>query len=176
MVTRDDIRPFDYSAAEVEASVPAEEGRYHRLLDEAVHRLAAARAEPAAALFVAGQVVRGTSWAGYRNGRARLASAAASYLTWLAPPKCWRYVELAPVSGRRPLGWASPEGDLVVDFLDVAPRAVKGCVRAVEKKAMAPVAVRVLNLLAPTHSVVHVPGASPIALYESKWSFGEGAR
>lgn len=90
MVTRGRAAPFDYCAAEVEAAVPPEDGRYHRLLDEVVHRLAGSGADATAALAIAGQVVRTTIWAGYRSGRARLASAAASYLTWLAPPGDWK--------------------------------------------------------------------------------------
>lgn len=176
MVTRDDAAPFDYCAAEVAAAAPAEDGRYHRLLDEVVRRLAIAGAEPTAALAVAGQVVRDTTWAGYRNGRARLASAAASYLTWLAPPGDWKYTELSLVGERRPVGWRSPDGELVVDFLDVAPRAIKACVRGVEKMEMSPVAIRALDLMAPTRSTAYLGTAAPVALAETRWWFAGGAR
>jgi hypothetical protein len=88
---------------ELEAANPRSGDLYARLLDQTIHLLAELGAAPSDALFVAGQVVRGSSWASFRSGRSRLATASATYLTWLAPPSPWTYVGGQTVSDRRPV-------------------------------------------------------------------------
>lgn len=161
----------DRSAAQAEAALPRDDRLYPRLLDQLVRELAVCRAEPTAALAAAGRLVRGTSWAGYRSGRARLASAAASYLTWLAPPTPWAAVELPEIAGRRPIGWRSVNGDVLIDLLSGGPRDVKRFMRVVGELGIEFTAVRALDLLAPTRSTAHEKGKLPMALRESPWWF-----
>ncbi|MGH8979442.1 MAG: hypothetical protein ACRDWE_00270 [Acidimicrobiales bacterium] len=166
------------AAVEAAASNPRAEndGLYGRLLDQVVGQLAVERAEPRGGLAAAGQAVRGTAWAGYRNGRARLASAAAAYLTWLAPPKDWATFETEQVGGRRPIGWRSPAGESIVDLLGGGSIYVKGLVPAVRELHPDAAVIRAMDLLAPTRSVAYQRGAPAVPLLESEWWFAEDGR
>jgi hypothetical protein len=165
-----------WAELELQAAYPREEGRYPQLLDHVVHAMCAQALEPISALVVTSAILRGTNWASYRNGRTRLASAAASYLTWLAPPTGWIYKDVGVVGDRRPLGWVNTDGELLIDLLaggQIDPRRGAGPVVAAYRDA---VAVRVLNLLAPRQSVVHHGTRQVGPLLESPWWFEGSGR
>lgn len=107
------------TAVQVAAAKPADPAVFPVLLDRVVAQLVQTGSGPTAALGVAGQVVRHTPWAGYRTGRSRLASSAAAYLRWMAPPEDWAAGKILKVSGRTGFTWVSPDGELIVDLLDV---------------------------------------------------------
>lgn len=163
--------------AELEAAAAApnesNDQLYARLLDQVVGELAARGAEPIEALGAAGRAVKGTPWAGYRNGRARLASAAATYLTWLVPGSGWTHFDAGEVEGRRPVGWQSASGETVVDVLG-GGRASSRIVRRVRDLYPEVTAIRVLDLLAPRRSVAYPKGMPSVPLVETPWWF-EGA-
>jgi hypothetical protein len=163
--------------AEIEAAAaapnPGNDQLYVRLLDQVVDELVARGAEPTEALGAAGRAVKGTPWAGYRNGRARLASAAATYLTWLVPGNSWTHFDAGEVEGRRPVGWQSAGGETVVDVLG-GGRANTGIVRQVRDLHPEAAVIRVLDLLAPRRSVAYPKGAPPVQLVDTPWWF-EGA-
>lgn len=163
---------IDRAAVEAAAAAPARgnEDLFPTLLDRVVGQLVTSRAEPTSALAIAGQVVRGTAWATYRNGRARLASAAAAYLTWLAPPEPWLGFEVPPIAGRQPIGWRAASGEVLIDLLGGGHVYVKQLVRELARRDEA-TAIRAIDLLHPRASVAHAPGAQPVALPESPWWF-----
>ena len=167
---------IDRAAVEVDASTPnpKNEDLYPRLLDEVVARLLSERMEPTAALAVAGHVVRGTPWASYRTGRIRLASAAASYLTWLVPPANWTPGTAPAIAGRQPVAWCSPAGETIVDLLGGGRTYVKQLAHPLARLGHF-AAVRAIDLVAPTKSVAYPSGAHSLPLVESEWWFG-GAR
>ena len=167
---------IDRAAVEMAAAVPnpKNEDLYPRLLDEVVARLVSERMEPTAALAVAGHVVRGTQWASYRTGRIRLASAAASYLTWLAPPAGWTPAPAPAITGRQPVAWCSPAGETIVDLLGGGRTYVKQLAHPLARLGHFD-AVRAIDLVAPTKSVAYPSGAHSLPLVESEWWFG-GAR
>jgi hypothetical protein len=167
---------IDRCAVEAEAASPRTDDLYPRLLDQVVRELALDGAGPAAALAAAGRAVRSTPWAGYRTGRARLASAAASYLTWLAPPAPWTAIDVPEIAGRRPVGWSSPGGEVLIDLLSGGTRDIKRLMRAAGAAGIDFVAVRALDLLAPTRSTAYPKGGLPLPLPESPWWFAGGAR
>lgn len=153
------------SAVQVAAAKPADTAVFPRLLDQVVVELVASGGAPSAALGVAGRAVRGTTWAGYRNGRNRLASMAASYLRWMAPPEAWGAADPRSVSGRTAFPWVSPAGELIVDLLDVgdveghtlaAAFHAHGLARAAELgSGVHLVGVRLMRLTSPTSSVLY---------------------
>jgi hypothetical protein len=158
---------------ELEAANPRSGDLYAHLLDRTIHLLAGRGAAPSDALFVAGQVVRGTPWASFRSGRSRLATASATYLTWLAPPSPWTYVGGQTVSERRPVSWQSPDGAVVIDVLLAVKRDDKTMAGRISRDAGDEVvAVRALDLHAPNHSTVYEADGSVMPLTESKWAFG----
>jgi hypothetical protein len=167
---------LDRREVEIEAAWPKNEDLYPSLLDQAVHLMTAGGIEPTSALSVAGRVVRGTPWAGFLSGKGRLASAAASYLTWLAPPSSWQAVDVPRVDGRLPVGWMSPSGELVVDLLFGAGRIPRGLVPLVKAAAPTYSVIRLLNLTAPTQSVAYLPGGAIQPLNETQWWFEGEAR
>jgi hypothetical protein len=166
-----------WSEIELGAAFPRQDGHYPAFLDEVVHQMCARSLGPTAALGVTARVLQGTNWAGYRSGKARLASGAASYLTWLAPPAEWSYVPLAPVGERRPVGWRSPGGELIADVLAGDNAYVRRFSAASVKAAVPDVAaVRVLNLLAPRHSVALLASGKTNPLVDTPWWFEGGQR
>lgn len=110
------------AAVQVVAAKPRSSAVLPQLRDKVVLDLVEGDRAPATdALAAAGRAVRGTSWAGYRSGRCRLATMAASYLRWLAPPATWSFVGAPSVSGRRAVAWLSPAGELQL------PRSQTAC-------------------------------------------------
>jgi hypothetical protein len=89
----------EWREIEIEAAKPRGPDLYPILLDRVVERLTDEDPDPTRALALAGQVVLGTPWAGFRSGRNRLASAAAAYITWIAPPEPWSKVCVDTVGG-----------------------------------------------------------------------------
>lgn len=158
-------------SAELEASAPRDRGLYAQLLDQAVHTLAAQRAEPSSALFVAGEVVRGTPWASHKTGRARLATAAAVYLTWLAPSSPWTYDGAEIHKSRRAVRWEGPGGRVVIDVLVANHRDKAMAQRILQGAGDEVAAVRALNLSSPNTSTVFESGGAVLAIAESSWSF-----
>lgn len=152
------------SAVQVAAAKPADPALFPALLDRVVAQVVQAGSKPTAALGVAGQVVRGTPWAWYRTGRSRLASTAAAYLRWMAPPEDWTVGEVLEVSGRAGFTWVSPAGELIVDLLDVGDVAGHTLAAAFHDHGAARVAelgpdvhlvgVRLMRLSNPTSSVL----------------------
>lgn len=167
----------EMAEAEVEAATPnpRNDQLFAQLLDRVVGELAADGAEPTEALAAAGRAVKGTAWAGYRGGRARLASAAAAYLTWLAPTEGWKYFDAGEVAGRRPIGWQSPEGVAIVDVLG-GGQAYTRIVRQVRAHYPEAAAIRVLDLLAPRRSRAYPKVSSSVPLVDTPWWFEGSAR
>jgi hypothetical protein len=166
----------DRCAREIEAGAPRDEVLYGQLLDRVVLRLACEALSPSSALAIAGQEVRGTAWSGYRSGRARLASAAAAYLTWLAPPPSWTPQPFGEIGTRHPIAWTSPVGDVLVDLLAGGALYAKSLVPAVRAAAEGPVVVRLLNVLAPMQSSAYLPNGQIVPLVGSAWWFEGGVR
>jgi hypothetical protein len=165
------VNESERSEIQVKASTPRDPALFGQLLDRVVHELVLGQPDPTRALALAGRAVHSTPWAGYRTGRARLATAAAAYLSWLAPPEPWVTVEVAAVSSRRPIGWRSPEGALVIDVLAAGSREVTSLGRAVLRAGTGAVAIRSLDVTAPARSKVFVTGVMPMMLAESDWVF-----
>ena len=175
-MTRDTaVRDLRRSEIEIEAASPRDPTLYPRLLDEVVHLVATGVSGEAPALVAAGQVVRGTPWAGFRTGRARLASAAAAYLNWMAPPRPWAYEAAVIIEGRRPLAWRCPEG-VLIDLLGAAGQPTRSLVPAARAAVPGSLVVRVLDLTAPTRSVYYEAGGAALPLLGSPWWFEGGAR
>ena len=166
----------DRCAREIEAGAPRDEVLYGQLLDRVVLRLACEGGSPTSALAIAGQEVRGTAWAGYRSGLARLASAAASYLTWCAPAPSWAPHPFGEVGNRHPIAWTSPVGDVMVDLLAGGALYAKSLVPVVRAAAEGPVVVRLLNMLAPMQSSAYLPNGQIVPLVGSAWWFEGGVR
>lgn len=161
--------------ADVEAAsalpAPGNEELFPVLLDRVVGRLVESRAEPTRALWIAGQVVRGTPWARYRNGRARLASAAATYLTWLAPPESWKAFAAPKVGNRRAIGWRAPSGEVIVDLLGGGSAYVKALVKDLAPLCPEATAIRAIDLLHPRASTAYEPNALAALLPDTCWWF-----
>lgn len=160
--------------AEVEAAAaapnPKNDQLYAQLLDQVVGELAARGASPTEALAAAGRAVKGTAWARYRSGRARLASAAAAYLTWLAPTGGWEHFDAGEVAGRRPIGWQSPEGEVIIDVLG-GGQAYTRIIRQVRATRPEAAVIRVLDLLAPRRSQAYPKASTSVALVDTPWWF-----
>ena len=112
-------RPRDRAAVQIEASRPRSSVSFGGFLDELIEDMAANGEPPTAALALAGRAVRGTPWSGYRNGRNRLATLAATYLHWLRPDEAWGFAGSLEVGGRRALVWSASDGSSLADLLDV---------------------------------------------------------
>lgn len=132
------------------------------------------RQEPSAAITATAGVLAGSSWRSYRAGRARVATQAAVYLTWLAPPAsycCGGILELP--GGRKAFGWRPPKGRQI--FADVLSPAGVGegdlhqlaeaALRQMTETSGGPVAgVRVCAVSAPTRSVLATPAGTMVEL------------
>lgn len=164
------------SAVQVAAARPRSTAVLPHLLDRVVLELVdGARAPSTGALSAAGRAVRGTSWDGYRTGRARLATMAASYLRWLAPPATWSLAGTPTAGGRRSLAWLSPSGELLIDLLDVGDTDGHTLVErlfAYGVSAAGQLAgVRLLRLSAPTTSVIYTTPERQQPLTDSPYWF-----
>lgn len=145
-----------------------------RLLDETVLSLLDnGRSPTTEALAVAGRVVKDTPWRGYRSGRTRLATMAASYLRWLAPPESWSFTGSIDVAARRVMTWTAPDGIRLADLLDVGENAGFGPFEElfdggdVDRLA----GVRVLRVGAPTTSLLYTGPNRHESLVESAYWF-----
>lgn len=84
--------PRDPAAVQAESRRPRRGHALESLLDQVVAALVEDGRPGTAALEIAGRAAVGTSWPGYRNGRNRVATLAATYLRWLAPREGWAHV------------------------------------------------------------------------------------
>lgn len=165
--------PRDPAAVQVQSRRPRKGHALESLLDEVVATIVEDGRPGTAALEAAGRAAVGTSWSGYRNGRNRVATLAASYLRWLAPRDGWEHVGTLEVGGRRPLAWRSTTGRLVVDLLDVdgeTARLVRPTFGACGELGES-TAVRLLRLDAPTASRLYTSPTAHEALVGTDYWF-----
>jgi hypothetical protein len=176
-VAATDVSEAERRIVEIEAAAPKDPDTFGQLLDAVVDELTRGEPEPTRALVIAGRVVAGTPWAGFRSGRARLATAAASYLNWVAPPLPWVRLDLdLSVDGRRPIGWCSELGVVFVDALVHGEREAASFARKLRKSGTEMAAVRAIDVLAPTRSKVYENGQRATLLRDSAWDFEGRAR
>lgn len=150
-------RARDRAAIQVEASRPRSPATFAALLDAVVADLISQNLAPTAALAAAGRAVIGTPWAGYRNGRNRLATLAASYLHWMVPDADWSFAGVLEVGSRRPLKWTSEGGRRITDVLDLdgQARSLVGAAFTAGDETGELTVVRLLRLSAPTSSLLY---------------------
>lgn len=151
------------------------------LLDEVVAALLVPhRRQPSDALAATAAVFADSRWRSYRAGRARVATQAAVYLTWLAPPSDYRLADVAPLdSGRRSFVWKAPRARS--GFADLlcpagAEEATAAHARALAVGSGGPVCfaqVRLLSVSAPTHSMLASADRTLVRLCDSALWFGE---
>jgi len=161
---------------QIEASRPRSSSSLETFLDELIGEMAADDDSPFSALAAAGRAVRGTPWAGYRNGRNRIATMAASYLHWLKPGASWTFSGALSVEGRRPLVWGG-DGHSLVDLLDVAgeAQALVGPTFHASANLGIIAGVRLLRLTAPATSLLYTSPSTHQRLSETPFWF-EGER
>src|SRR5690606_28163779 len=112
-------RTTDRTAVSVEASRPSGGPDLPGLVDQAAAAPVAPRPPSTAAPAAPGRAVPGPHPARDRTGRPRLATLAASYLRWFAPPEPWQPQPPAHLGGRHAPVWAGPDGETRIDLLDV---------------------------------------------------------
>lgn len=155
----------------LDASAPAAKSPLPALLDKViVTMLSQHDGDPTRVLAVTSEILRGTNWASYRNGRSRIATMAASYLRWVAPPTPWSFCRSEGLEDRR-LGmrWSGSEGQLL-DIIECQGRSDRS-VAAGAANLDDIVGVRLLRLDAPRHSIFYGVGASPVRIAETPWLF-----
>jgi hypothetical protein len=163
-------------AIEVDAAAPKNPNLQPRLLDGVVLELLKNHhADPLAALAVAGQMVRDTPWSGYRSGRARMATMAACYLTWLVPPSPWRLVDTTTMGqasqARVGFVFEGPEGQGLIDLLACGDADRRNAAEGATGCSESVVGLRLLNLSAPRQSVLYTSPHQHQPLAESAWMF-----
>ena len=169
-------RPRDRAAVQIEASRPQSSMSFGGLLDALIEDMAAKGEPPTAALALAGRAVRGTPWSGYRNGRNRLATLAATYLHWLRPDETWGFAGSLEVGSRRALMWSASDGSSLADLLDVDGSAqvlVAPTFRA-GARIDTFAGVRLLRLTAPSTSLLYTSPLAQQRLADSPFWFGVG--
>lgn len=169
-------RPRDRAAVQIEASHPRSSVSFGGFLDELIEDMATKGEPPTAALALAGRAVRGTPWSGYRNGRNRLATLAATYLHWLRPDETWNFAGSLEVGSRRALMWSASDGSSLADLLDVDGSAqvlvtptFRACARLDTFAG-----VRLLRLAAPSTSLLYTSPLAQQRLADSPFWFGTG--
>jgi hypothetical protein len=171
-----DVSEGERRIVEIEASAPRNPALFGRLLDRVVDELTRGEPEASRVFAIAGVVVAGTSWSGFRSGRTRLATAAASYLNWMAPPLPWARVDLdLIIEGRRPIGWRSDD-DLLVDVLVQGEREAASFLQQLRQNGVEATALRAIDSLAPTRSKVYERGSRSVLLRDSAWDLGGRTR
>lgn len=174
---RTDCQTIDRAAVALEAAVPRVPGEHLSLLERLVLELVQpVRQPPTAALGAAGRLTKGTNRAGHRAGRARLASQAATYLNWMAPPPSWPCLGAVPAADRSALAWRVPSGQVLVDVLgcgDRSERAVIGDVFDAATGLGDVAAVRLLHVGAPRVSQLYDSPSSYRPLAGTQWCFVE---
>jgi hypothetical protein len=168
-----DLTNAERRITEVEAAAPKDPELFGQLLDLVVDRLTKGPINPVLANEIAGQVTKGTPWAGFRSGRARLATVSANYLNWLAPPLPWARIDVvATATGRRPLGWVSAEGTVLIDLFVLNTRQGASFTRRLKVAGCTADVIRTIDITVPTRSKVLVTDARPVELVQSDWNFG----
>lgn len=148
------------------------------LLDLVVEQLLSpARLPATAAMAATARVVRDTRWRSYRAGRAKIATQAAVYMNWLAPPADYTMTAVE-VAGRRLFVFDGPAGcfaDLLIPDLggiSSADCAVVGETFAALAETVAAFGgVRLLTVSEPTASMAAVSPTRLVALTSSPFRF-----
>lgn len=163
------------AATQVAAARPHGTNQLPTLLDHVVADLVNADRDPTRALAAAGRACRETTWASYKTGRNRVATMAACYLRWLAPPESWTPAGTLAVGDRTVFLWAD-DGELIADVLAVGDQDVRDVVAAAFDGADGALdAVRAVRVNSPTTSTLHTHEMNVARLVETPYWF-EGDR
>jgi hypothetical protein len=159
---------LDASTATADSPLPA-------LLDKVIFTMLTQHCgDPTRALTITSKVLQGSKWKNYRSGRSRIATMAASYLRWLAPPEPrWFRCSENLQNDRLGLRWSGPEGEFV-DIIECDSRADRRAAAAAAHLVDV-VGVRLLRLEAPRHSIFFTADDSPVRIAETPWLFNEVA-
>lgn len=166
-----DLRPD----VALSASRPSPDNPMPRLLDAVVLTLLAEHGgDPTSALCVTAELLRSTTWSRYRNGRSRIATMAASYLRWNAPPSPWVFDGAVPLgeSTRAGVGWRARAGRLV-DLISCDRSEDRRIATCAHPRSSSEIGLRLLNLAAPRDSLFISSSGQPTPLGETSWFFAE---